>query len=392
MRFTHAALVVALSMWLLVGPALAETGVSDKEILVSTLSMVTGPAEFYGRLTNIGVDCAFNSVNDAGGVYGRRIKCLHPDDKYDADTAITVFNHMLQQGVFGFVALVGSPTMAKYIPMCQSFKVPAVGAYSAPNFTCEPPKRYFFNSRLSYREEMRRIMEKLWTEARARKIAIIYQNDSFGADFLESGRQWLSEHGTEFVAAGSYQRNVNEVKDAVNLVKNANPDAVVIAAVYKPSAEVLKLSKEIGWHPLFALSSGSCIDAMVGEAGTAGDGYPGADVAPPYSRTDLKGIVNYQQAMAKYFPSEKPTLVGLKGYIDALIFVEGLKRAGKDLTRENFVTGLERMRNVDLGLGKGMELTYSPQDHWGLHKVYWITTKNGSVIPFDSWSKLALSK
>jgi len=276
--------------------------------------------------------------------------------------------------------------------MCVTNKIPAVGAYSAPNFTCEPPKRYFFNSRLSYREEMRRIMEKLWSEARARKVGIIYQNDSFGADFLEAGRQWLSEHGAELVAAGSYQRNVNKVEDAVNLVKGANPDAVVIAAVYKPTAEVLKLAKEKNWHPIFAMTSGSCIDVMVGDAGTDGDGYPGADVAPPYTRTDIKAIASYQQAMAKYFPGEKPNLVSLKGYIDALIFVEGLKRAGKVLTREKFVAALERMRNVDLGLGKGMELNYSPQDHWGFHKVFWVTTKNGSVLPFDAWSQLALSK
>jgi branched-chain amino acid transport system substrate-binding protein len=366
----------------------AEIGVGDKEIVIGTLGMLSGPSEFYGRQTNIGVDAYINTINDQGGIQGRKIKVLHEDDKYDADTAITCFNHLMSEGVFGIVGQVGSATLAKYIPMCTNNKVPCVGSYSGPTFACDPVKKYFFATRPPFREEVKHQVEHLWTEGGIRKIAVIYQNDAFGVDCLEGAREAVIAHGGELVATGSYTRNQNKIEDAMEMVKKANPEAVVLGAVYKPSADVLKAAKAQNWQPLFVMNTGSCIDKLMEEAGTLCDGYPMAEVAPPYTAMEIPAVATYVKALEKYFPKEKPNMVSLKGYIDAMVLVEGLKRT-KDLNRENFVSALEKMKGVDFGLGKGMQLSYSPSDHMGFHKVVDFVTNNGHLTYLQSWKQTA---
>lgn len=394
MRLRSKALLAAMSAAAMLhssSPAQAEIGVGEKEIVVATFGMLSGPSEFYGKQTNIGVDAYINSINDQGGVFGRRITVLHEDDKYNAEEAIKCFNHILQANAFAAVGQVGSATLAKYIPMCMQNKMPLVGSYSGPNFATDPPKRYFFATRPPFRDEVRHSIQNLM-QTGIKKVAVIYQNDAFGVDCLEGAREALKEHGLEVVATGSYTRNQNKIEDAVEIVRKANPEAVVLGAVYKPSADVLKVAQETNWHPLFVMNSGACIDKLMEEAGTKCDGYPIAETAPGYTQANIPTIAAYTKALEKYFPKEKPNMVSLKGYIDAMVLVVGLKRSGKNLTRENFVAALEKMHNVDLGLGSNMKLSYSPTDHMGFHQVFYFLTNNGQIEPLKNWKKFRVAK
>ena len=97
-------------------------------------------------------------------------------------------------------------------------------------------------------------------------------------------------------------------------------------------------------------------------------------------------------ALKEYYPKEKPNFVSLRGYIDGVIYVEGLKRTGKDVTREKFVDALEKIHHLDIGLGKGMALNYSPTDHLGFHNVFFGIIRNGEVVSFSDWKKLDLKR
>jgi ABC-type branched-subunit amino acid transport system substrate-binding protein len=382
--------VAALS--LLGNACRADIGATDKEILIGACNVLSGPSQAYGQQTDIGINTLFNSVNAEGGIFGRKIRVLTDDDKYEPDGAIACFNRMKDKGVFAISGLVGSICLAKYLPMAENNKVPAIGYYPGPYFVSEPAKKYCFSARASYRDEMRQIVKHLWNDVGVRKIGVIYQNDSFGADCLEGVKTTLAEHGAEVVAAGSYTRNLNNIGEAFNTVKKANPEAVIIGAVYKPASEIAKLAGETNWHPLFVLNSGSGADSFLELAGKDAEGFLFTEVAPPPSRTDLPLVKNYQKALSEYFPKEKPNFVSLRGYIDAMVIAEGLKKAGKDVTREKFVEALEKINHKDIGLGKGMDLTYTPADHLGFHNVFFCWIKNGQVESFNDWRSLRAKK
>lgn len=223
-----------------------------------------------------------------------------------------------------------------------------------------------------------------------RRVAVIYQNDSFGADLLEGVKQELRKYGSEVVAAGGYTRNLNNVEEAIEAVRKGNPEVVIFAGVYNPCAQAVKLARQKNFNPLFVLNSGTGVDAFITEAGADADGKIVTEVAPPPVRLDLPLINKYQKDLKEFFPQAKPNFVSLRGYIDALIWVEGLKRAGKDLTRDGFVAALEEIRNLDVGLGTGMALSYSPTDHLGFHNVFFGIITNGQVSSVNSWKKLAV--
>lgn len=386
-------LVALMVAGLATGPVSAETkptdqqsGVTDKEILVSSLSMTSGPFKFYGLLSNMGIDALINSVNDSGGVFGRKIRCLHPDDKFDKDIAIANFNKAVEQGVFGFISITGSPTSAAYIPRIENSKIPAIGGYSAPEFVNNPVKHYYFQTRPSYLEETEKMVDELWDQG-VRRFGIVYQFDAYGRDFIEGGRKALAKHGSKFAVESSYQKGQEKFDDVLSQLKAANPplEAVVMTSAYGPTIKIMKLAREAHWNPVFALPSTALVP-LVNDIGTDFDGEPLSEVVPLYTHHEEPAVVNFKKAMAKYFPNEQPNVISFKGYLDALVFVEALKRTGKDLTREKFVATLDKMKNVELGLGKGNELSYSPQDHWGLHKIFWATMKKGTVVPYENWS------
>jgi len=109
-------------------------------------------------------------------------------------------------------------------------------------------------------------------------------------------------------------------------------------------------------------------------------------VMPPYYLTDLKTIALYRKTFTKYAPSEQPGFVSLEGFVDAMVLVEGLKRAGKELTREGLIHALESIHKMDLGLGPQLMLDYSARDHQGLDGVMPTVIRSGRPVPFTDWS------
>jgi ABC-type branched-subunit amino acid transport system substrate-binding protein len=357
--------------------------------------MTSGPAGDYGRLSNIGIDAYLNSVNDAGGVLGRKIRCLHPDDHYDKNAAITNFDKAVQEGVFGFISLTGSAQVAAYLPRVVNMNIPAVGGFSGPDFSCDPAKPTYFQTRVSFLEETEKVVDKLWDEG-FRNFGAVYQFDAYGHDFIEGAKKTLAKHGAKLVADVSYTAKSHaqlgqqdDYSDKVKQLQSASPpvEVVLMSPIYKVTARILRQSKEANFNPIFVMHKSSTAPGYH-DIGTDADGMPFVETLPIFQKNEPPAAVNFRKAMTKYFPGEKPNGWSFKGYVDAMMFCEALKRTGKDLTRDKFVATLDKMKNVDLGLGKGNEISYTPQDHWGMHKIFWVTLKDGKVVPFDNWSGL----
>lgn len=388
MKTARRMLALSLSAALLAPslPARAEDGVTDKDVTIGSCAALTGPAADLGIETVRGAKAYLDGVNAAGGVNGRKIVLASKDDGYDPDKAIACFKAQMDAKVFALGFFVGTPTAAKYAPLATNAKVPIVGLFTGAELLRNPVKRYILNVRASYFNETAEQVGKLWDSVGARKIAVLYQDDAFGAAVLAGVKAALAKKSAEPVALGSFPRNTVDVDAGIKQVQAAKPDAVILVGAYAPLAEIVKRSKAAGWNPQFLTVSFVGTESFIKAAGNAAEGTVITQVVPPPSRADLPTVAAYRKAVAK--AGGKPSFTGLEGYVDAMIMVEGLKRAGKDLTREKLVDAIETIKDFDMGLGATLKASFSPEDHQAFDQVYDTVVKKGEAAVFTDWSKL----
>jgi branched-chain amino acid transport system substrate-binding protein len=383
------ALIAALCItFVCSGTARAEVGVTDKEILIGNPNVKSGDNLFSGHQTEVGLSTYVSQVNAEGGINGRQVKLVFCDDKYTPDGAVDCFGKLQKDGVFAIAGLVGSGMLAKYKTLAQNNKVPLVGCYSGPQFASDPVARYVFTVRPGYQDEEHQLVEHMWKDAGLKKFAIIYQNDAYGADHLKGIKEALAKHNTEVVAAASYERNTLNVEDAYNTVRAANPQVVSLAANSNQCAKIIEMAKKANWHPLFFVNSGANVDGFLAKVGKDADGVIVGENVPAPGRMDVPLVAKFNKALKQYHPDEKPGFTNLKGYINGMVLCEGLKRAGKDLTREKFVDAMDAIHGWNIGLGKGMEVSYNATDHFGLHKYSFFVVQNGEVTAISDWKAL----
>jgi branched-chain amino acid transport system substrate-binding protein len=362
-----------------------EQGVTDNAILIGSCSALDGPARFLGNQTVLGATTYLHSINDEGGIFGRKVQLLAFDDGYDPDKAPACFKRMMKEGVFALGFFVGTPTAKVYVPMAQDEKVPVVGLFTGAQMLYEPLKHYVINVRASYYDETREQVDKLWN-VNLRKVGVIYQDDAFGKTVLDGVKLALQKHNSAPVALGSFPRNTLDVDAALKTLMATRPQAVILVGPYAPVAAIVKKAHAQSWHPQFLTVSFVGTEELIKEAGPDAEGMIITQVVPPYDRTDYPSVALYRKYLAKYYPDQPPSFVSLEGFLDAMVLVEGLKRAGKNVSRERFISGIESIHEMNVGMGSSLILDYGPNDHKGFDNVYPTMVKQGAPVLLTDWS------
>jgi branched-chain amino acid transport system substrate-binding protein len=153
---------------------------------------------------------------------------------------------------------------------------------------------------------------------------------------------------------------------------------VIMIGTYDPCAKFIRLARSRGFHPIFHCLSFVGGDELAKKLGREGEGVIITQVVPPPTETLLlDAAAEYTKLLAHYYPEDKPNYVGFEGYLNARVMVEGLKRAGPDLTRENFINAIETIENYSLGIAN--PLNFNARDHQGLEKVYFTQIRGGKL-------------
>jgi ABC-type branched-subunit amino acid transport system substrate-binding protein len=326
-------------------------------------------------------------INDEGGVFGRKIQLQAFDDGYDPDKAPACFKRMTKEGVFALGFFVGTPTAKVYVPLAQEEQIPVVGLFTGAQLLYEPLKHEIINVRASYYDETREQVDKLW-EVNVRKIGVIYQDDAFGKAVLDGVKLALQKHNATPAGLGTFARNSLDVDAGIRDVMAARPQAVVVVGPYAPVAAIVKKAHAAGWRPQFLTVSFVGTEEFIKEAGPDAEGTIITQVMPPYDRTDYPTVALYRNSLTKYSPGEAPSFISLEGFVDAMVVVEGLKRAGKDVTRAKFIAAIESIHEMNVGLGPKLILNYSPSDHKGFKNLYPTVVKNGQPVLLTDWSSV----
>ena len=343
----------------------AEPGVTDTSITIGMSAPFSGPNGAYGIDMRQTILAYFEQQNKAGGINGRKLELVALDDGYETERTLANTKVLLQEkNVFALLAYYGSsPTTEALNNIIGPAKVPLVGTISGANslrepISVNPNSRYMFNVRASYADESEAMISQL-VSLGLKNIAVLYQNDGFGKSGLEGVTAALKKHNLTPSAVGTVERNSVDVSKAFGPIATANPQAVVMVTLYKPTAAFVKAMKKSGQNPMFMTLSPVGTEQLVQELGPEARGI-GISQVVPYPWSDVTPVVREYQKLATRPGSY--SYYGMEGYLMARTLIEGLKRAGRELSREKLVLALESMNNIDLG---GYRLNYSPTARYG---------------------------
>jgi ABC-type branched-subunit amino acid transport system substrate-binding protein len=351
--------VASLALVLASSFALAENGVTEREILIGQFAAISGPAAHLGQRMQVGMQVYFNAVNAQGGVHGRAIKLITRDDGYEPEKAVAAVKALIQEDrVFALAGSVGTPTGLAALPVLTEQQVPLVGMFTGAQALREPFNRYVFHVRASYFDETERIVQHLTTLG-IKKIAVFYQNDAYGKAGLEGVTRALTKRQLKPLATATVERNSVDVTQSMETLLKSEPEAIVQISAYKSCAALIKQARAKGYGGQFFNVSFVGSRALADELGDAGQGVVISQVVPfPYAQnTPL--VREYQQRMTEAGQKDFD-FSSLEGYLTARVLVEGLRRAGKNLTRDGLIAGMESIHDVNLG---GFTVNYSAKDH-----------------------------
>ncbi len=341
----------------------AEVGVTDKEIRVGQFAAQTGPAAELGKGVQRGILAHFNAVNAAGGINGRMLKLISRDDGYEPEKAIAAVKALIEEDkVFALIGSVGTPTTLAAIPAINAADIPLIGPFTGAQALREPFNANIFHVRASYFDETERIVQHLSTLG-ITKIAVFYQNDSYGKAGLEGVTRALAKRQIKPVIAVSVERNSIDVAAPLAEILKAAPEAVIQISAYKSCAELIKQARAKSYGGQFFNVSFVGSKALSEQLGDIGAGVTISQVVPFPSARSLPVGREYQQRMTEA-GSEEFDFTSMEGFLAAKVLTEGIRRAGKGLTRESLTTSLESLRDFSMG---GFYVNYGPKNHEGSH-------------------------
>jgi len=265
--------------------------------------------------------------------------------------------------VFGLMAFYGSsPTTEAMNKVFGPARVPLVGTISGAGTLREPISQnpgshYMFNIRASYANETEAIVNQL-VSLGLKNIAVFYQNDGFGKSGLDGVTTALKKHNLAPTVAATVERNSVEVKPAVEAIAKANPQAVVMVTLYKPTAAFVTAMKKAGQNPMLMTLSPVGTEQLVAELGADARGIGISQVMPYPWNSVVPMVRDYQKLIGN---KTGYSYYGIEAYVTARITVDALRKAGKDLTREKYIAALEST-NADLG---GFTVAFSGTNRQG---------------------------
>lgn len=367
------------TLWAARPLAAASPGVEADTITFGQSAALEGPAAALGREMRRGILAAFAEANAAGGVGGRRLELISYDDGYEPERAIENTQKLIEEDrVFALIGAVGTPTSAAAAPIAAAAGVPLIGPFTGAEFLRDPALATVVNVRASYFQETERIAAWLADEQGIRRIAVLYQDDSFGRTGLEGMRQALARRGLSVVSQGVYPRNTTAVKRALLAIRQGAPEAVVIVGTYAPSAAFTLWARKLGLSALFVNLSfvgSEALAAALGGSGAA-DTYI-SQVVPPPDGDSLPLLAEYRAAIGG-----QVSFVSLEGYIAGRLAVAVLAGIEGEPTREAFLAALRRIGTFDLG---GFQLRYGAGDNQGSDAVFLTAVEaDGRIVAVEA--------
>ena len=310
---------------------------------------LTGPLGELGQAMHQGAKVCFSNVNAKGGVHGRPIELTVADDGYDVKRALAnVAGFMEDRSNFALFNCMGTPAIEAMLPKVIESGIPFFAPFSGALSIRPKNTRNVFNIRASYADEAEQLVQHLATVG-IKRIAIVYQNNSFGKEVFSATQQAMAHYKLEAIATVTVENDSSDAQAAAKKIAASAPEAVLVGLAGKPTIAFVKaVRQERKGLQLYALSIMGAA-ATIQTLGADATGMTISQIVPLPSNMSRPVVRDFQLAWKAANVALEPSHLALEGYINARVFTEALRRAGKNPTRAGFVDSTWGIRNLDLG-------------------------------------------
>jgi branched-chain amino acid transport system substrate-binding protein len=375
-KSTMGLIALAASAMLATG-ALAQTrGVTDTEVVFGMPTDLSGVAATYGVSSSNGVKMRFDEVNEAGGIFGRKLKVIVEDQGYQVPKAVQACNKLINRDkVFAFVGPLGTPMNNACFKDQFAAGVPNLFPLSAARSMYEPFERLKFYGAASYVDQIRAGINYFVKDKGKKAICVMYQDTDFGKEILIGAEEQAKALGIKLVATSAHKPTDQDFTAPITKLREAGCDLIAMGTIVRDTIVPYTTARKAGWNDVTFLGSAAVYDAVVGAAQGMDGLYAMGLTAMPYPDSDVATVKKFVEDYKKRYNVD-PNIGAVYGYVAADISVQGLKNAGKDLTLDSFVKGLEAIKNHK-DIFNGPPVTFGPNIRQGANSSFLAEVKGG---------------
>lgn len=356
-------------------------GVTDSNILIG----MEGPAQSFSTdEENLGMHLVIEHVNAEGGIHGRKLGvAAYPRSRENpVEQALDNVIRLNEEDQVFLLFNFGGPAAVPIGDYAMHNRLPYMFPHSA--LLTVDGERHIFTSFPRYEGESRMMLRYLADTAGARRIAIIHADNIYGDYFAGRARDLADETGYAFVGKRALDRFPEDALTEMRALQEAKPDVLIMALYPAGAKKVVEAKAALDWD-IRLVSSGPLTDEQyLNIDGGAAEGTLGFCHYPDPGENGAPGIVEYRQLMARYFPGHGLNRYSLYGYVFGSLVVEGLERAGPDLTRDSFLDAMDSIRDWDSG-GILPPVSFSPSDHHAQEAGFICELKDGRFQSLSEW-------
>jgi len=368
-----------------------DTGATDSEIKIGNVEAYSGPASAYGVIGKT-EEAYFKMINEAGGINGRKINFISYDDGYSPPKTVEQVRKLIESDevLLVFNAL-GTPTQTAVQKYQNTKKVPQLFVATGASKWNDPKDfPWTMGFQPSYRVEARIFAKYILKNKPGAKVAVFYQNDDFGKDYVAGLKEVFADKASSIIVAEeSYETSEPSIDSHMVRLKATGADVLVNISTPKFAAQAIKKIAELEWKPTHLMTDVSVsIAAVMKPAGLeASEGVLSAIYLKDASDAqwaDDEGMKKFLAFQAKYMPEANVADTNIVyGYAAAQTMVQVLKQAGDDLTRENVMKQAASLKDFAADtLIPGVKINTSATDFAPIEQLKMMQFRGGKWVMF----------
>jgi branched-chain amino acid transport system substrate-binding protein len=366
-------------------PAAAETrGVTDSEILIGTYSDLSGVTAMWGVNNTNSWRMVFDEANAEGGINGRKIKYIVEDNQYQIPRSVQAANKLINRdGVFIMVGNGGTPMNNAVMPDQLAKGVANLFPLTSARSMYEPFNHLKFGLAASYYDQIRAGVKVFVEEHHSKAICAMSQDTDFGRDVMDGARDQLKAMNQTLLAETLHKPTDTDFSASAARLHDANCDLIVLGTITRDTIQAVSAIRKLGWNVDMIGQAASYEEAVAEVPGGVTEGFYSMTPVLYVAASDPSPAVKAFADKYKALYSKEPNFAAQLGYTAGQLVVLALRNAGKDLTTDSFVAGMEKIKDWHDIFGSPA-MTFSDTKHQGSNQSFLCVVKGGKWVPVST--------
>jgi branched-chain amino acid transport system substrate-binding protein len=386
MKRLHRILILPLAFAAWAGAAEAQQlqGVTDTEVKVGAFGPFGGPAYLFGKIAMNGIEVVFDKVNAEGGVNGRKLTLIREDDGCRAEGAISAVKKLVyDEKVFALIGGACSNSTIAARSEIEKSGIPFVLNSATSDAITDPVAKNIFTSQVTASLESKAQVDFAIAKG-AKKIAVVAMKDAWGVSRYTPLMKYLDEKGIKLAANLELSPEASDATPQALQLKAANPDAVILLLYPKPAAVMIRDAMKLAYDPLWiGQSTINDLKAFNTQVGMPNALNNFASITSTKFDPSDPAIAQWNERLKARFPNDELSPFNMYGLGSAQVFVEALRAAGRDLTRESLLAALGNLKDFRSDAYFGPITCNSPTSHQCNQTPGWFAWKDGKLITLN---------